>query len=148
MGTRTQGNAGSYKGKKDTSKEVHALRDALEAHLDAKTLAKMAVRTLAVSNPYIGGLVLAAELAYSAYKGLKIYSETKDLRQAMISSGLEAAKTLINDVLLPGEVRTASNLIVPGLVAKFAGGEGSSEKIRDDTKIIKSAIEGAAGVLT
>lgn len=148
MGTRTQGNAGNYKGKKETSREVRALRDGLDAHLDAKTLVKMAVKTLSASNPYIGGLVLGAELAYSAYKGLKTYRETGDLKQAMLSSGIETAKTLVGDVLLPGGIRTASNLIVPGLIEKFAGKEVDPEKIREDTKIIKSAIEGAAGALT
>lgn len=148
MGTRTQGNAGNFKGKKETSEVVHALRQAMDEHRDAKTLAKMAIKTLAVSNPYIGLLVLGAELANSAYKGLKTYQQTGDLKKAMISSGIETAKTLTDGVLLPGGVRTASNLIVPGLVSKFARNGINPEKLEGETRMIKSAIEGAAGELT
>lgn len=148
VGTRSQGNAGSYSGKRETSKEVSALKQALDAHKDARTLAKMAIKTLAISSPMIAGVVLGSELAYSAYKGLKTYKETGDLKQALTSAGINAAKTLVGDVMLPIGIKTASDFIVPGLVAKFAGKEANSEKIREDTKIIKSAIEGAAGVLT
>jgi hypothetical protein len=148
VGTRNQGNAGHYSNKRDTSKAVSALRQALEAHKDSRTLAKMAIKTLAVSNPIIAGMVIGSELAYSAYKGLKTYKETKDIKQALISAGIDSAKTLASGVILPIGIKTASDLIVPGLVAKFAGNEMNSEKIRDDTKIIKSAIEVAAGVLT
>lgn len=148
LGTRTQGNAGNFKGKMETSKAVRALRQAMDEHRNAKTLGKMVVKTLAISNPYIGLLVLGTELANSAYKGLKTYQQTGDLKKAMISSGIETAKVLTDSVLLPGGVRTASNLLVPGLVAKFAGKGIESEKLEGDTRMIKSAIEGAAGVLT
>jgi hypothetical protein len=148
VGTRTQGNAGRYSGKRETSKSVSALKQALEAHKDSKTLAKMAIKTIAVSNPMIAEIVLGTELAYSAYKGLKTYEETKDIKQALISAGIDSAKTLASGVIFPIGIKTASDLIVPGLVAKFAGNAVNSGKIRDDTKIIKSAIEVAAGVLT
>ncbi|MHB1439806.1 MAG: hypothetical protein ACYCSO_02205 [Cuniculiplasma sp.] len=148
MGTRSQGNAGNYLGRRDTSKEISALRKAIDAHLDAKTLANMAIKTLAISNPFVGEVVLGAKLAYSAYKGLKTYRETGDLKQALLSAGVETTKTFAEEFLLPGSIKTASNLIVPGLVVKFAGNGANQVKIRDDTKIIKSAIEGAAGVLT
>lgn len=147
MGTRSQGNAGNFKGKKETSKVVNDLRNALVKHSDAKTLAKMVVKTLAVSNPYIGLFVLGAEIANSAYKGLKTFQQTGDLKKAMVSSGIEAAKTFTDSVLLPVGVRTASDFIVPGLVSKFAGYGIKPETLEEETRMIKSSIEGAAGVL-
>ncbi len=148
LGTRSQGNAGDFKGKKETLKVARDLRNAMNEHSDAKTLAKMVVKTLAVSNPSIGLLVLGAELANSAYKGLKTFQQTGDLKKAMVSSGIEMAKTFTDSVLLPGGIRTVSDFIVPGLVYKFARNGINPEKLEEDKRMIKSAIEGAAGVLS
>ncbi len=147
LGTRVQGNAGVYSGKKETSKAVSDLKKGLENHSNAKILAKMAIKTLAVSNPYIEGLVLGTELAFAAYKGLKIYKETGDLKNALITVGIETAKTLSEDLIFGGAVRTASNIIVPSLVEKLAG-NSDPQQMQENIKIIKKAIEVSAEALT
>lgn len=148
MGTRSRGDAGVYSGKRETAKEVSALGQGLKEHLGVNALARLAIGTIAASNPMIGGITLGAEIAYSAYKGLSIYKETGDIKKSLSAAGIEAAKTLAEDMTIKIGLRTASDFIVPGLISKFAGTNANTEQIRNSTKIIRSAIEGAVGEIT